>query len=269
MRERNRRARYAPTPDSSADAAERPRARERILASFSPAIVAATATVALLGSAAIAPSFASSRPAAQAAGSAARDQPGGGDRQADLARLVTERRLGLERASAEIESSGRAALLDAHHLRARRGSSAVRAEIKRLRNLSTFLWPTEGGVSSPFGWRVHPILGYRKFHNGADIGGACNNPIYAAQSGTVVRTGTGYSGGAGNNVRIDHGDIDGRNIQTAYLHMTRFVVRSGQDVKKGELIGFVGSTGLSTACHLHLSLYKDGAGSDPLEYVKK
>ena len=160
-------------------------------------------------------------------------------------------------------------LLRRHHQRARTNASTVKTEISRLRNLSTFLWPTEGGVVSGFGPRVHPILGYRRLHNGADIGGACNNPIYAAQSGKVIKTGTGFSGGSGNNVRVDHGTIDGKNIQTAYLHMTRFVVAVGQQVDKGDLIGYVGSTGLSTACHLHLTLYKNGAGGDPLEYIKK
>ncbi|MGV8909403.1 MAG: M23 family metallopeptidase [Propionicimonas sp.] len=159
-------------------------------------------------------------------------------------------------------------LLDRHHLRARTSASTVKAEISRLRNLSTFLWPTEGNVSSGFGYRVHPITGVLKLHNGADIGGACNNPIYAAQSGKVVKTGTGFSGGSGNNVRVDHGTINGKNIQTAYLHMTRFIVTVGQRVNKGDIVGYVGSTGLSTACHLHLTLYKNGAGSDPLEYVK-
>ena len=160
-------------------------------------------------------------------------------------------------------------LLERRQQRARTGASTVKTEISRLRNLSTFLWPTQGNVSSGFGPRVHPVLGYSKLHNGADIGGACNNPIYAAQSGKVVKTGTGFSGGSGNNVRVDHGTINGATIQTAYLHMTRFIVSVGQRVNKGDLIGYVGSTGLSTACHLHLTLYKNGAGSDPLAYLKK
>ena len=160
-------------------------------------------------------------------------------------------------------------LLERRQQRARAGASTVKTEISRLRNLSTFLWPTQGNVSSGFGPRVHPVLGYSKLHNGADIGGACNNPIYAAQSGKVVKTGTGFSGGSGNNVRVDHGTINGANIQTAYLHMTRFIVNVGQRVNKGDLLGYVGSTGLSTACHLHLTLYKNGAGSDPLAYLKK
>lgn len=189
--------------------------------------------------------------------------------ESTVPQLATHRQETLTAAASAIGAAEQGILLDRHHQRARTSASTVKTEISRLRNLSTFLWPTEGGVSSGFGYRVHPILGYLKLHNGADIGGACNNPIYAAQSGKVIKTGTGYSGGSGNNVRVDHGTIDGKNIQTAYLHMTRFIVTVGQQVDKGDIIGYVGSTGSSTACHLHLSLYKDGVGSDPLEYVKK
>jgi len=146
----------------------------------------------------------------------------------------------------------------------------ITAEAERLRNLGVFFWPTAGGVSSGFGYRIHPILRIKRLHNGADIGGACGQPIWAAQAGTVIKTApAGYNGGSGHNVRIDHGDIDGVPIQTAYLHMDKIEVKVGQRVAKGERIGTVGSTGLSTACHLHLTLYKNGRASDPLEYIRK
>jgi murein DD-endopeptidase MepM/ murein hydrolase activator NlpD len=149
-------------------------------------------------------------------------------------------------------------------------AASVEDEADRLRNLANFLWPTEGGVGSPWGQRLHPILHYYRLHGGADIGGRCGQPIYAAQSGKVTKAaGGGYNGGSGNNIRIDHGDINGIHVETAYLHMSEIAVKEGQQVTKGDLIGKVGSTGLSTACHLHLSLYKDGVNSDPLEYVKK
>jgi murein DD-endopeptidase MepM/ murein hydrolase activator NlpD len=227
-------------------------------------VAGGAAAIALIGSAAIVPSFASSLPASASSVVAA------GSTTARASQSVAaQRQRGLDEAVQQIRDLQLTTLLNRHHQAATKAASAVKAEAARLRDLSTFLWPTEGGVSSGFGWRIHPILGYRRLHNGADIGGACNNPIYAVQSGTVVRTGVGYSGGSGNNVRIDHGTIDGHNIQTGYLHMTRFVVKVGQRVNKGDLVGYVGSTGLSTACHLHLSLYKDGVGTDPLKYVKK
>ncbi len=149
-------------------------------------------------------------------------------------------------------------------------AASVEDEAERLRNLANFLWPTEGGVGSPWGQRLHPILHYYRLHGGADIGGKCGQPIYAAQSGTVTKAASGgYNGGSGNNVRIDHGDINGVHIETAYLHMSKIAVKDGQKIDKGDLVGYVGNTGLSTACHLHLSLYKNGVNSDPLEYVKK
>lgn len=233
---------------------------------LSPALVGATAAVALLGFATVVPSFATTHPPTQE--STLPDVGELAQFENTVAQLVAERQQALSATKSDIVEAEQTVLLNRHHQRARTSASAVKIEISRLRNLSTFLWPTEGAVSSGFGYRIHPVLGYRRLHNGADIGGACNNPIYAAQSGKVIKTGTGFSGGSGNNVRVDHGTIDGKNIQTAYLHMTRFVVSVGRHVNKGELIGYVGSTGLSTACHLHLSLYKDGVGSDPLEYVK-
>ena len=133
-----------------------------------------------------------------------------------------------------------------------------------------FVWPTAGGVSSGFGYRVHPILKTRKLHNGADIGGACGQPIVAVRSGVVTRAErSGSNGGAGHNVRVDHGPVGGAELETAYLHMDDVAVKVGQRVETGQRLGTVGSTGLSTACHLHLSLYKDGAGSDPLAYVTR
>lgn len=143
----------------------------------------------------------------------------------------------------------------------------ITKEIDRLNNLAKFIWPTAGSVSSPYGQRLHPILHYYRLHDGDDIGGECGQPVYAAQSGTVVKAEMGYNGGSGNNIRIDHGDINGANVQTGYLHLTDFVVAAGDHVDQGQLVGHVGSTGLSTACHLHFSAYKNGAGTDPMEWI--
>ena len=146
-------------------------------------------------------------------------------------------------------------------------AGAIAKEIERLENLAKFIWPTEGSVSSVYGPRLHPILRYYRMHDGDDIGGKCGQPIYAAQSGTVIKAEMGYNGGSGNNVRIDHGDINGVNVATGYLHMSDFVVAAGDKVEQGQLIGHVGNTGLSTACHLHFSAYKNGSGTDPMEWI--
>ena len=146
-------------------------------------------------------------------------------------------------------------------------AAAITKEIKRLQNLAKFLWPTAGGIGSPYGMRLHPILHYYRMHDGDDIGGKCGQPIYAAQSGVVIRAAMGYNGGSGNNVRIDHGDINGVQVNSAYLHMTSFVVSVGQKVDQGDLIGHLGSTGLSTACHLHFSVYENGHSVAPTKYI--
>ena len=148
-------------------------------------------------------------------------------------------------------------------------AEAIETESDRLRNLSRFLWPTAGGVGSKYGMRLHPILRYYRMHDGVDIGGKCGANIYAAQSGVVTKAESGYNGGSGNNVYIDHGDINGTRVTTGYLHMLNFSVSVGDRVDKGDLIGHVGNTGLSTACHLHLTLKKNGSSANPLEYVKK
>ena len=144
--------------------------------------------------------------------------------------------------------------------------TAIDAEAERFASMK-FFWPTEGEISSPWGMRLHPILRYTRLHGGADIGGAVGAPIYAVADGVVTKAAQGYNGGSGNNVRIDHGQMDGQNIETSYLHMNSISVSDGQKVKKGQQIGTVGNTGLSTAPHLHFSVYVNGANSDPAPFL--
>ncbi len=146
-------------------------------------------------------------------------------------------------------------------------AALIAKEIERLRNLSKFMWPADGAVGSVFGMRMHPILHYYRMHDGDDIGGTCGEPIWAAQSGVVVKAELGYNGGSGNNTWIDHGKINGVDVQSGYLHQEKIAVTVGQKVNKGDVIGYVGSTGLSTACHVHFSIKKDGRESDPMEFI--
>ncbi|MDO5533174.1 MAG: M23 family metallopeptidase [Propionibacteriaceae bacterium] len=143
---------------------------------------------------------------------------------------------------------------------------AIEAEADRIA-AQVFYWPTEGEINSPWGMRLHPILKYSRLHGGADIGGAIGAPIYAVADGVVTKAAHGYNGGSGNNVRIDHGTMGGEGIETSYLHMTDVDVTAGQKVKKGQRIGTVGSTGLSTAPHLHFSVYVNGVNSDPAPFL--
>lgn len=117
-------------------------------------------------------------------------------------------------------------------------------------------------LSSSYGMRVHPITGKVARHNGIDIPAPYGTPIYATADGIVGRA--QRLGGYGNYVEINHGN----EIQTRYGHMSRFVVRPGERVKKGEVIGYVGSTGRSTGNHLHYEVRIEGAPVNPLPFVR-
>ena len=117
--------------------------------------------------------------------------------------------------------------------------------------------PVPGSVSSSFGMRRHPILGFARFHRGVDFHAGYGTPILAATDGRV--TGAGWAGGYGRQVRIDHpGDIT-----TTYSHMSSIAAQPGQLVRQGQVIGYVGSTGFSTGPHLHYELYRGGVPVDP------
>ncbi len=117
-------------------------------------------------------------------------------------------------------------------------------------------------LTSPFGMRKHPVLGYNRMHNGIDMACAQGTPIYATRAGTVTRAAY-QAGGAGNYVSINHGD----GFASIYMHMTHYVVSAGQTVAQGQLIGYVGSTGISTGPHLHFGISYAGTYVNPLAYL--
>ena len=117
-------------------------------------------------------------------------------------------------------------------------------------------------LSSPFGMRFHPILNIWRMHNGVDMGCAANTPIYASRSG-VVTVAAYQADGAGNYVQLDHGD----GYRSIYMHMTRYVVSPGQQVTAGQIIGYVGSTGLSKGNHLHFGISYNGTYVNPMEFL--
>ncbi len=117
--------------------------------------------------------------------------------------------------------------------------------------------PVSGRATSSYGMRRHPILGYVRMHAGMDFGAPYGSPIYAVTDGTVNYA--GYRGGYGQFVRIDHG----RGMATGYGHMSRIAARQGQQVRRGDVIGYVGSTGLSTGPHLHYEMYRNGQPINP------
>lgn len=136
------------------------------------------------------------------------------------------------------------------------------AELRGVYSDSQFIWPVPSCtlLTSPYGYRIHPILDYERLHAGLDIGAKFGEEIIAADGGTVLIA--EYSDSYGNFVLIDHGD----RYSTAYGHMSEIAVEAGQEVKQGELIGYIGSTGWSTGPHLHFEIRLDGERIDPEEF---
>jgi murein DD-endopeptidase MepM/ murein hydrolase activator NlpD len=127
------------------------------------------------------------------------------------------------------------------------------------------LAPVPGGISSTFGMRRHPILGYTRMHAGMDFKARYGTPIVAVSDGRV--TSAGRAGGCGIAVRLDHGS----GLSTRYCHMSRMAVSPGMQVRRGQVIGYVGSTGLSTGAHLHYEMYRGGRPINPasVEFVSR
>lgn len=125
-------------------------------------------------------------------------------------------------------------------------------------------WPVPSSrtVTSPYGYRIHPISGVRKLHDGMDIAGPIGSSIVAAQSGTVLLS--AYSSTAGNWIIIDHGN----GLVTVYMHNTSNLVAAGARVSKGQHIANMGSTGTSTGSHLHFCVRVNGTYVDPMTYLK-
>jgi len=123
--------------------------------------------------------------------------------------------------------------------------------------------PTEGMLISGFGMRNHPIYKILRMHEGVDFKADKGDPVYATGDGTIIYA--GWQGGFGNYIRIDHGD----KIESAYAHLSRFEssLRVGKKVKRGDIIGYAGSTGLSAGPHLHYEIHVDGRSVDPLQYL--
>ncbi|HEY0689907.1 MAG TPA: peptidoglycan DD-metalloendopeptidase family protein [Kribbella sp.] len=130
---------------------------------------------------------------------------------------------------------------------------------------SSLSWPINTYITSPYGMRFHPILHYWKLHDGTDFGGGCGTPIHAAASGVI--TDRYYNGGYGNRLFLNNGIIHGSAITTVYNHLSRYNVRVGQHVREGQVIGYVGTTGYSTGCHLHFMVYQDGQVVDPMNWL--
>jgi len=203
------------------------------------------------------------------------------DKQAELEQLVEDaaeriRELEDERA-AQAESAAelqeRISALESQIRQRQSEEARISDRIKELERLEllknagvtatgTYLWPSADSyyVTSLFGPRLHPILGYTRNHNGVDIGASYGTKIYASDGGIVVTSEESYS--YGNYVMIAHGN--GR--YTLYAHMSQRLVKVDDVVSQGDVIGLVGSTGYSTGPHLHFEVYENDTRVDPLQF---
>ena len=128
-----------------------------------------------------------------------------------------------------------------------------------------FIKPVNGRITSPFGSRIHPIFKRRIFHSGIDIAVPYGTPIKAANSGRVIFV--GWYSGYGKVVIIDHGNIGGVPTTTLYAHMSQTLVKQGQNVAKGDIIGKVGTTGYSTGPHVHFEVRRKGSPVNPSNFI--
>lgn len=127
------------------------------------------------------------------------------------------------------------------------------------RAAQALIMPVAGArITSGYGWRFHPILGFGRMHSGTDLAAPYGSPVYAVADGVVSFVGP--HGGHGNYIRLEHGGA----IGTGYGHLSRFAVQQGLRVRAGQVIGYVGSTGLSTGPHLHYEVFRGGASIDPM-----
>jgi murein DD-endopeptidase MepM/ murein hydrolase activator NlpD len=122
-------------------------------------------------------------------------------------------------------------------------------------------WPVKGRISSPFGYRIHPILKTKELHTGLDIAAASGTTVVAANSGTVIKA--GWNNSYGNLLMIDHGG----GIVTLYAHNSSLLVKTGDVVSQGQAVSKVGSTGMSTGPHLHFEVRVNGQYKNPMDWL--
>ena len=125
--------------------------------------------------------------------------------------------------------------------------------------------PVAGSVTSPYGYRVHPIYGYYSLHDGTDFGAGCGQPLWAVAGGTV--TDEYYSSVWGNRLYLSLGNVNGKNVTVIYNHLSGYRASVGEGVARGETVGYVGTTGWSTGCHLHFTVLVNGDPVDPMGWI--
>lgn len=146
-----------------------------------------------------------------------------------------------------------------------KAASIARAKQAEKASQSLMTMPVDTYITSQYGMRLHPIYRQWRLHDGTDFGARCGYPVRAAASGRVI--GRYYNVGYGNRVIIGHGYMRGVSVTTTYNHLSRYSTYVGQRVSRGEIIGYVGSTGFSTGCHLHFMVFRNGRTTNPMNWL--
>jgi murein DD-endopeptidase MepM/ murein hydrolase activator NlpD len=152
-------------------------------------------------------------------------------------------------------------------LRRQRSKAAIaRAKKASRSHTGALMRPIDSYITSPYGMRLHPVYHRWALHDGTDFGAACGRPVHAAAGGRVI--GRYYDVGYGNRVIIAHGYLRGAAVTTTYNHLSRYSSHVGQRVRRGDVIGFVGTTGYSTGCHLHFMVFRNGRTVNPMTWLR-
>jgi murein DD-endopeptidase MepM/ murein hydrolase activator NlpD len=125
--------------------------------------------------------------------------------------------------------------------------------------------PVNGPITSPYGYRINPVMGYYGLHDGDDFGAACGTPIWAAGDATVLSE--YYSSVWGNRLFLNLGLINGQNVTVIYNHLSAYRSSVGQHVGRGQVVGLIGTTGWSTGCHTHMTVMVNGVAVDPAPWI--
>ena len=189
-----------------------------------------------------------------------------GDQATMVSKIKTERQAA-EQVVAQLEADNASIASMIQRIIAQRRMMEMQARrnnphwVRPFMGTGRFMYPVAGVITSGFGARMHPILGRLISHHGIDFGAAMGSPIYAPDNGEVIYA--GWYGGYGKVVIIDHGG----DVTTLFGHTSSFVVDAGSRVRKGQLIAYVGSTGLSTGPHLHFEVRRNGSAINPMTYL--
>jgi murein DD-endopeptidase MepM/ murein hydrolase activator NlpD len=166
------------------------------------------------------------------------------------------------------------ALLARSRLREARVHRALMAEIAREQQRGggyrgptsgILMRPVNGPITSPYGYRINPVMGYYGLHDGDDFGAACGTPIWAAGNAAVLSE--YYSSVWGNRLFLNLGLINGQNVSVIYNHLSAYRSSVGEHVSRGQVVGLIGTTGWSTGCHTHMTVMVNGVAVDPAPWI--